>query len=315
MAEMIQEETALNTAVIPTNVTTAFIQGLVYTVRGQQIMLDSDLALLYQVETRVLNQAVSRNSARFPAHFRFQLTEEETENLTSQIVMSSSDGGHGGRRRPPYGFTEQGIAMLSAVLRSDVAIQISIRIMETFVEMRKYMANTSMLCDRMTAMEVRQFRYQSETEERLEKILDYIAGHEESRQTVFFDGQIYDAFELLVRLVESATHEIVLVDNYVDVDTLNIFAKKNDNVHVQIYTTKNTKLTETDVSVFNQQYPRLDLYHTKVFHDRFMIIDNQKAYHIGASLKDAGKKCFAISLLEDVRMIQDILQRLGLEND
>ena len=204
------------------------IQSLIYVIRGKQVMLDSDLAILYQVETKTFNQAVKRNIERFPENFRFQLKKEEYDSLRSQFVTSKE--GRGGRRYLPYVFTEQGIAMLSAVLRSDIAIQVSIRIMETFVEMRKYMANTSLLYDRMNAIEERQITYQNETNEKFDKVFAYISDHEESQQKIFFDGQIYDAFSLLIDLVASATKSLVLVDNYVDVGTLNILPKKKENV-------------------------------------------------------------------------------------
>lgn len=276
------------------------IQSLIYVIRGKQVMLDSDLAILYQVETKTFNQAVKRN-------------KEEYDSLRSQFVTSKE--GRGGRRYLPYVFTEQGIAMLSAVLRSDIAIQVSIRIMETFVEMRKYMANTSLLYDRMNAIEERQITYQNETNEKFDKVFAYISDHEESQQKIFFDGQIYDAFSLLIDLVASATKSLVLVDNYVDVGTLNILSKKKENVSVTIYTVRKTRLSEKDIETFNQQYPKLEVNYTGVFHDRFLIIDDKKAYHIGASLKDAGKKCFAISLLNDSGVIYDILQRLDIETE
>ena len=287
------------------------IQGLIYVIRSKQVMLDSDLAILYQVETKVFNQAVKRNEMRFPEEFRFQITEEEYMSLRSQIVTSKE--GRGGRRYLPFAFTEQGIAMLSAVLRSEIAIQVSINIMKTFVEMRRYMANTSLLYDRMNTMEERQITYQNETNEKFERVFEYIADHEEAQQKIFYEGQIYDAFSLLVDFISGAEKSIVLVDNYVDVGTLNILAKKKVGVDVTIYTIKKTRLSEKDVETFNQQYSKLQIQYTGVFHDRFLIIDNEKAYHIGASLKDAGKRCFAISMLNDEGIVYDILQRLDIE--
>ena len=288
------------------------IQGMIYVIRGKQVMLDSDLAKLYQVETGALNRAVKRNETRFPDDFRFQLTKDEYTNLKCQIGISSENE-YGGRRTLPYVFTEQGISMLSSVLKSDVAVNVSIGIMRTFVEMRKYMANTSLLYDRMNAMEERQITYQNETNEKFERVFEYIADHEESQQKIFYDGQIYDAFSLLVDFISGAEKNVVLVDNYVDVGTLNILAKKKAGVDVTIYTVKKTRLSEKDVETFNQQYPKLEVQYTGVFHDRFLIIDDTKAYHIGASLKDAGKKCFAISLLNDEGVVYDILQRLDIE--
>ena len=293
------------------------IKNLIYVVRNQQVMLDSDLAMLYQVETKRLNEAAKRNISRFPERFRFQLTKEEYKNLKSQFATSSleDNNGYGGRRKLPYVFTEQGIAMLSAVLRSDAAIRVSIKIMDTFVEMRKYMANTSLLYERLNAMEIRQINYQAETDERFEKVFEYISEHEEVSQKVFFDGQIYDAFSLIISLMQKAKKEITLIDGYVDVGTLNLLSKKNESVSVTIYTQKRTRLTKTDIENFNAQYPALKLKYTQAFHDRFLILDRETAYHVGASLKDAGKKCFGINLIQDVGIIKDILQRLELETE
>ena len=289
------------------------IQQLIYVIRGQQVMFDSDLAILYQVETKRLNESVKRNIARFPDELRFQLTEEEYESLRSQFATSkkiNESERKGGRRYLPYVFTEQGIAMLSSVLKSETAINVSIHIMRTFIEMRKYMANTSLLCERMTAMEERQITYQNETNEKFEQIFSCIAAHEEANQKLFFEGQIYDAFTLLIDLVNKAEKRIILIDNYVDTRTLNILAKKKENVEVYIYTVQKTRLTNEDVETFNQQYPALEVRYTEAFHDRFLLIYEEIAYHIGASLKDAGKKCFAVSVLNDKGMIRDILQRV-----
>lgn len=285
----------------------ATISNLIYVIRGQQVMLDSDLAELYQVETKVFNQAVKRNMERFPKEFCFQLTREEYNSLRSQIVTSK---GKGGRRYLPYVFTEQGIAMLSAVLRSDVAIQVSIRIMNTFVEMRRFMANSSLVLSRINELEVKQLSYQKETDDKFEQVFHYISEHEEVSQKIFFEGQIYDAFSLLTELIVKAKKEIVLIDNYVDVGTLNILAKKQENVKVQIYTVKRTRLSQADINNFNQQYPTLSVDYTEEFHDRFLIIDGTLAYHVGVSLKDAGKKCFAINRIEDKANITNILNRI-----
>ena len=287
---------------------------MIYVVRNQQVMIDSDLAMLYQVETKRLNEAVKRNIARFPEEFRFQLTAEETESLRSQFATLNENDGRGKHRKYlPYVFTEQGIAMLSAVLRSDVAIQVSISIMKSFVEIRRFIANNALLFECISTVELRQLEYQKQTDEKLEQIFEYISEHEESSQKVFFDGQIYDAFSLIVNLIQKAEIEITLIDGYVDVGTLNLLSKKKSDVAVTIYTQKQTKLTKADVKNFNAQYPTLKIKYTKVFHDRFLILDRVTAYHVGASLKDAGKKCFGINLIQDAGIIKDILQRLELE--
>lgn len=311
MEEILEKD---NAQIRNAEVSESRIRNLVYVVRGKQVMLDSDLAMLYQVETKVFNQAVKRNAERFPEKFCFQLTQKEYNSLRSQIVTSKEKReGRGGRRYLPYVFTEQGIAMLSAVLKSEVAIQVSIKIMDTFVEMRKFLASNSLMFDKLNELEVKQLTFQKDTEEKIEQIFRYISDHEESSQKVFFDGQIYDAFCLLVDLVSRAERKLVLVDNYVDVGTLNILAKKNLDVKVIIYTAKKTRLSKGDIDTFNKQYPTLEIRYTGVFHDRFLILDDAKAYHIGASIKDAGKKCFGINLIEDSRIVKDILSRLRLE--
>jgi len=283
------------------------IKNLIYVIRGQQVMLDSDLAELYQVETKVFNQAVKRNEERFPKEFCFQLTREEYNALRSQIVTSK---GKGGRRYLPYVFTEQGIAMLSAVLRSDVAIQVSIKIMNAFVEMRRFLTSNSLMLNKINEIEVKQSIFQKSTEEKFDKVFQYISEHEEVLQKIFFDGQIYDAFSLLTELITKAEKELVLIDNYVDVSTLNMLAKKKVGVRVVIYTVKRTKLSKVDVDNFNRQYPPLEVKYTEAFHDRFLIVDGLYAYHIGASIKDAGKKCFGINKMEDIKIVAEVLEKL-----
>ena len=304
MAKKEQEQTI---DMIPVVAETKDIKSLIYVVRGQQVMLDSDLAMLYQVETKVFNQAVSRNIERFPENFRFQLTKEEFDALRSQIATSN---GRGGRRYRPYMFTEQGIAMLSGVLRSDVAVQVSIRIMNTFVEMRRFIANNALLFEKVSDIELKQLEYQKSTDEKFDKVFQYIEDHAESEQKIFFDGQIYDAFSLITSIIQKAQKEIILIDGYVDVDTLNILAKKNDGVDVKIYTYANAQLTNRDAANFNAQYPTLTVKKTQAFHDRFIVLDGKTAYHIGASIKDAGKKCFGISLIDDSGVVADLLNRL-----
>ena len=272
------------------------IKRRIFTIRGRQVMLDSDLAELYRIQTKIFNQSVNRNIERFPERFRFQLTKEEFTSLRSQIVTSK---GRGGRRYMPFVFTEQGIAMLSAVLKSDIAVKVSISIMDAFVEMRHFIANNAALFERISKVELKQLEYQKKTDERLDQIFECIGDQKETNQKLFFDGQIYDAFSLLIELIQKADQEIILVDGYVDVSTLNVLAKKKSGVSVTIYTFKKTKLTAQDVAAFNAQYPQLDVKYTNVFHDRFLILDRKTVYHIGASLKDAGKKCFGITLMKD----------------
>ena len=304
---MTKKELEQTTDIIPVVAEAKDIKNLIYVVRGQQVMLDSNLAMLYQVETKVFNQAVSRNVERFPKNFRFQLTKKEVNALRSQIATSN---GRGGRRYRPYMFTEQGIAMLSGVLRSDVAVQVSIRIMNTFVEMRRFIASNAFLFEKVRDIELKQLDYQKSKDEKFDKVFQYIEDHAESEQKNFFDGQIYDAFSLITSIIQKAQNEIILIDGYVDVDTLNILAKKHDGVGVKIYTYASTQLTHRDAANFNAQYPILEVKRTQVFHDGFIILDGKIAYHIGASIKDAGKKCFGISLIDDPGVVGDLLNRL-----
>ena len=298
-----------NNELIPVAIESKDIESLVYVIRGKQVILDSDLAMLYQVETGAMNRAVKRNQKRFPEDFCFQLTEEEYLRCQNGISKDDGESGRGGRRYMPYAFTEQGISMLSAILRSDVAINVSIGIMRAFVEMRKFLATNSLILNRVNELEVKQREYQKNTDERFDKVFQYIEDHAESEQKIFFDGQIYDAFSLITSVIRKAQKEIILIDGYVDVDTLNILAKKNDGVNVKIITYASARLTNTDVTNFNAQYPTLTVKKTQVFHDRFIILDGKTAYHIGASIKDAGRKCFGISLLEDPGMVSDLLNR------
>lgn len=280
------------------------IKQKIYTIRGKQVILDSDIAKLYEVETRVVNQAVKRNIERFPDEFCFQLKKEEYSSLKSQIVISK-----GGRRKIPYVFTEQGVAMLSAVLHSTKAIKSSIKIIKAFIEMRKFIVNNKFLFQKISNLELKQIEYHKSTNDKFEKVFEYIEGHKEVEQKVFFDGQVYDAFSMMVDLIKKAEKEIILIDNYVDINTLNILSKKNDGVNVELYTKNDTKLTIKDVNKFNKQYPTLEVKYTDKFHDRFLILDKKYIYHIGASLKDLGKKCFGITLIKYDAIIGDILSR------
>ena len=293
------------------------IQSMIYTFRGRQVMLDSDLARLYQVTTSNLNKAMKRNIARFPERFCFQLTENEYENLRFQNGISSLTNNYGGRRYMPYVFTEQGIAMLSAVLKSDIAVEVSLKIMDSFVEMRKFLISNQELFSRLDKVELRQIDFEkkidsknADTDKKLEEVFDYIATTKEVKQKIFFNGQIYDAFSLMVELVEKAEKEIILIDNYVDINTLNILSKKKDGVNVLIVTSGNGNLTDKDIAKFNSQYPKLTVKISKDFHDRFLIIDRRDVYHIGASIKDAGKKSFGITKLEVEELTKSLLAKV-----
>lgn len=282
------------------------IENRIYVFRGTQVMLDRDLADMYQVETRVLNQAVNRNIERFPELFRFQLTEAEFENWKSQIVMSNED--KMGLRRPPFVFTEQGVAMLSAVLRSSVAVQVSIQIMNAFVEMRKLIANHNGLLQRIDGIE----RKQLETDQKFEKIFKALEGNTIPTQGIFFDGEVFDAYKLASKIIRSAKKNITLIDNYIDDRTLTHLSKKNKNVLVLLLTKTISKQLSLDLKKANEQYGNFEVQSFAKSHDRFLIIDDSDVYHLGASLKDLGKKWFAFSKM-DKSSVSSILKEIRNE--
>lgn len=270
------------------------IQNLILHLRGQQVMLDSDLAVLYGVETKVLNQAVKRNLTRFPEHFRFQVEFDELQNLRSQFVTSNL-GVQGGRRYAPYVFTEQGVAMLAAVLKSEMAVSTSIQIMDAFVAMRKYLVSHAAVFQRLNLVE----RKQLEADQQFERIFKALEkGYDPHEQGIFYEGSVFDARLFVERLVKQAKQELILLDNYVDATTLGIFAGKQSSVKLRIYTKKRTVLLEQQLTAFTQQYGAVDLQLFSGAHDRFLMIDRQECYHFGASLKDLGKKLFAFSRMD-----------------
>ena len=277
------------------------IRNLIYTIRGKQVMLDSDLATLYQVETKNLNKAVKRNINRFPVSFCFQLTEEEVENLRFQIGTSSLS--YGGRRYLPYVFTEQGVAMASAILRSDIAVKISIEIMEAFVEMRRMLISNSSLFYRLDNIELKQL----EADQKFEEIFKALESDKlRSEKGIFYNGQVFDAYAFVSDIIRNAKASIILLDNYVDDTVLTLLGKRSDNVTATIYTKSISNQLRLDVQRYNSQYPRIEVELFSDAHDRFLIIDQTELYHIGASLKDLGKKWFAFSRMdiEVGRMLQ-----------
>ena len=282
------------------------IRSRIFTTRGVQVMLDRDLSGLYGVSTGALNQAVKRNKNRFPERFMFQLNKEEAENLKSQSVIAS----WGGSRSCPYAFTEQGIAMLSSVLRSETAILVSIRIMDAFVAMRKALASFAPMLMRIDTVERRQIIDQAHNEERFKLILDAMQDKKFPPQKVFFDGQIYDAFEQMKKFMRMAKSELIVIDPYFDDSVLPLVAQKRPGVTVLVVkNSRKNQLHDVDVAQFNAQYgDTLTVKESDKFHDRFLIIDKSTLVHVGASLNHLGKKCFAFSSL-DRSNIPDILAK------
>lgn len=279
------------------------IKNLIYTIRGRQVMLDSDVAMLYHYETKYINLAVKRNRERFPENFCFQLTKSELANLRLQFATSSLEiDNYGGRRTLPYVFTEQGIAMLSGLLKNDIAIQVSINIMNAFVEMRRFIINNGQIFQEISSIKSKLLEH----DKNFDEVFNELQKKQESefKEKIFFDGQIYDAYSLIIDIIKSAKNKILIIDNYIDDSILKMLSKKNKDVEVVILTSGNCNLTKLDINKFNKQYPILKIARTNKFHDRFIVIDNETLYHCGASFKDLGKKCFAISKMEDVGYVE-----------
>ena len=338
------------------NVTTQIIEDKIFTIRGVQVMLDKDLAELYGVETKRINEQVKRNIERFPEEFCFQLTKEEVESLRSQIVtlssmnetlrsqnatsrsqsvtlntensffgsqiVTSKKENRGGSRYLPYAFTEQGVAMLSSILKSEVAVKVSIQIMNAFVQMRHFLSANGSLFARMDSFEKRQI----ETEEKLnrnivqihekldvheknfEKVFDALEAADLPKQGVFCNGQIFDSYKFVSDLIRKAKTSIVLVDNYVDDTVLSMLDKRKLGVSATIYTQSISKQLTLDLQKHNAQYAPIDVRVLKNFHDRFLFLDEKTIYHIGASIKDLGKKVFGFSKLGlDAKQIMNML--------
>lgn len=270
------------------------ISSKIYTIRGEKVILDYDLAELYNVETRTLNQAVKRNIERFPSNFMFKLPEEEFKSIRSQnVILENKKGKH--RKYLPNAFTEQGIAMLAGVLKSKTAVKVSIQIVNAFVCMRKYIASNSHFSNRINNIERKQIEY----EINFKKIFEALESNEiKKEQGVFFDGQIFDAHRFISNLIKSAEKSIILIDNYIDDSVLTLFSERNKNVKVVIYTKNISKKLMLDLEKYNTQYASIEIREFNKSHDRFLILDDH-LYHFGASLKDLGKKWFAFSKFKE----------------
>lgn len=268
------------------------LQSKIFTIRGIQVMLDRDLAELFNVEVKRLNEQVKRNVERFPENFRFPLNDDEKNELVANCDRFKSLK-HSSNKS--FAFTEQGVAMLSAILRSDVSIKVSIEIINAFVEMRKVINSLSGLLQRMEGLE----RKLLESDYKFDEIFKALNQPNFPEQGVFFDGQLFDAYVFISELIKSANHSILLIDNYVDETTLLMLSKRNSTCNAIIYTQKINATLTLDLAKHNEQYPIVEIKILKTSHDRFLIIDEKELYHIGASLKDLGKKWFGFSRIDE----------------
>ena len=269
-------------------------------------MLDSDVARLFKYQTKDLNRNVKNNIERFPEYYCFQLTEEEYESLRCKNFTLNKNGRGQHRKYLPYVFTEYGITMLAGLLKSDIAVAASIKIVNTFIEMKKIILATGQAYERLTNVEHKVLEHDN----MFKKIFRELGGEDNIKQKIFFQGQIWDSYNLIVEIIKKAQNKILIIDNYIDDSILKMLSKKKKGVDAVILTSNNSNILKLDVQKFNKEYPTLKVARTNKFHDRFIIIDNMELYHCGASLKDLGKKCFAISRIEDVDYLERIIDNV-----
>ena len=279
------------------------IKNLIYTIRGMQVMLDSDVANLFKYTTKNINKSVKNNAEKFPEYYCFQLTTKEYNFLITRRYNITKIGRSNNRKYLPYVFTEYGITMLAALLKSEVAVNISIKIVNTFMQMRKNFSENNQVFERLTSLEYKLL----EQEKKINNILGELKFEENIKQKIFFKGQIYDAYSIIIDIIKSANKKILIIDNYIDDNVLKMLSKKKKDVEVTILTSIKSNIEKLDIKKFNKEYPILKLEKTNKFHDRFIIVDNKEMYHLGASIKDLGKKCFGINKIEDVKIVEKII--------
>ena len=291
-----REDDAMNNIVVSDNIK---IENMIYEIRGKQVMLDSDLAKLYNVETKRINEAVKNNIEKFPERYCFKLNDKESNNLRSKISTSKTNS-HGGRRYNQRVFTEQGVYMLATILKSKVATKITIAIMDAFIVMKKII-NTSLIeqkyFNELTIKNTEDIKLLQESFDKLNT--------KESNNHIFYEGQIYDSYSLLIDILNKAKKEIIIIDNYAGKKLFDII--KNINIKVKIYTENIDNISKEK---YKKQYNNIEIINTNIFHDRFIIIDNKVLYHSGASFKDLGKKCFALTKMEDNNILKELLNKL-----
>jgi len=292
-----------NKLAIQNELTNEDIKNLIYTIRGKQVMLDSDVARLFEYATKDLNRNVKNNIERFPEYYCFQLTDEEYKSLRCKIFTLNENGRGQHRKYLPYVFTEYGITMLAGLLKSQVAVNVSIKIVNSFIEMRKFLASNGQVFERLTNMEYKLLEH----DKKFDIVFDQLQHEENIKQKIFFRGQIYDAYSIIIDIIKKANNKILIMDNYIDDSVLKMLAKKKNNVEVVILTSDKSNIENLDIQKFNKEYPVLKVAKTNKFHDRFIVLDNKEMYHLGASIKDLGKKCFAINKIEDIEIIKKLI--------
>jgi len=282
------------------------IKNLIYYIRGKQVMLDSDVAMLYHYETKNINKAMKRNVERFPEDFCFRLNKEELEGMWFHFgtTFKNNNMKYRSEQYLPYVYTEQGISMLAGILKNDIAVEVSIKIIRAFIEMRKILISNGQIFERLTNVEYKLLEH----DKRFDEIFNKFKNEENITHKIFFEGQIWDSYSLIIDLIKRAKSRITIIDNYIDDSILKMLSKKNNNVEVIILTSAKSNIKSLDIQKFNKEYPILKVAKTEKFHDRFIILDNKELYHCGASFKDLGKKCFGINKIADEDVMKSIIK-------
>ena len=286
------------------------IENRIFVIRGVQVMLDNDVAELFGVESKRLNEQMRRNTERFPEDFCFRLTDEElsyvlrSQNATSNVISSK-------RRYNPYVYTEQGIIALSGVIKNDFAVEMSIKIVRVFIAMRKFIIENGDVLLKLAQLQNRQINFEIETNKKFDETIKLINKADLPKQALFFDGQYYDAYDFIVSIIRKAKESIVLIDPFCDNRALSFLSNKNDGVTIKICKSNKAKLTSEEINTFEEQYGYIDAFDNNDIHDRFLIIDKTECYSLGASLNYAGKKTFVVTKIEDKTIIDSIIERVS----
>ena len=285
----------------------------IHVIRGQQVILDSDVAFLFRTDVKKLNQQMKRNVGRFPIDFCFKLNSIEFNNLRSQNV--TIEVGYKNRKYLPYAYTEHGIIALAGVLKSDVAEKMSVEIVRQFIQMKKFITENGDVLLKLAQLQNRQINFEIETNKRFDEILKLINKADLPKQVLFFDGQYYDAYDFISSLIRKADKTICLIDPFCDNRALTFLSNKKPIAEAIICKSNKTKLTNKEIDIFIKQYGNVQIINNNNIHDRFLIIDNIECYSLGTSLNFAGKKTFVITKIEDEIIITSILERIGVKKD
>ena len=286
------------------------IKDCIYDIHGVQVMLDIDVAYFYKIETKKLNQQMRRNIERFPEDFCFKLSYAELKSLKLQSEIFAK--GTYATKYNRYAYTEQGIMALSGVIKNDIAVQMSIKIVRTFISMRRFILENGETLLELAKLQNRQINFEIETNNRFDEVLKLIDKKDIPKQTTFFDGQYYDAYEFISNLIRHAKLSIIIIDSYLDNRVLTFLKNKNKDVEVYLYKSSKTKLDEDEINIFESEYGKISISIVETIHDRFLIVDRNECYSLGTSLNHAGKRTFAINKITDPDIINALLNKIDL---